>query len=43
MSLELPPSIRTDLDVALQDLTLASNERIYQAVQVHHYTLHSER
>lgn len=24
MSLELPPSIRTDLDVVLQDLTLAS-------------------
>ena len=37
-SLKLMP-ITTDLDVALQDLTLASNERIYQAVRVHHYTL----
>jgi len=30
-SLKLTP-ITTDLDVALQDLTLASNERICQAV-----------
>jgi hypothetical protein len=41
-SLKLTP-VTTDLDVALQDLTLASNERIYQAVRVHHYTLREVR